>query len=71
VGSSVSLFPIDGDATGVSTTGLRYPLDSDGLAMGRSRGLSNVVTDERARVEVGAGALLVVEVAANEETSGG
>jgi thiamine pyrophosphokinase len=61
----VSLFPIDGDATGVSTTGLRYPLDSDGLAMGRSRGLSNVVVRTSASVRLEAGTLLIVESTAS------
>ncbi len=62
-GSSVTLLPVGGDVTGVSTTGLRYPLHGELLRMGRSRGLSNVVAESGARVEAARGSLLVVETA--------
>jgi len=60
-GAMVSLLPLGGDATGVSTTGLRFPLDGEPLALGRSRGLSNEIVAAPASVSVGAGVLLVVE----------
>lgn len=63
VGSSVTLLPIGGDAAAVSTTGLRYALESYPLAMGRSRGLSNVIVAAPASVRLAAGTLLVVESA--------
>ena len=43
VGDLVTLLPIAGDGVGVTTTGLRWPLEMATLQMGRSRGLSNVV----------------------------
>ena len=60
-GSLVTLLPVRGDAEGVRTTGLRYPLDGDTLAFGRSRGLSNVVTASPATVSLASGVLLVIE----------
>ena len=44
-GDLVTLLPVGGDATGVTTVGLRWPLDGATLALGRSRGLSNEVVD--------------------------
>lgn len=60
-GSLVSLLPVLGDATGVTTTGLAYPLADARLEIGRARGVSNVITDAPASVAVGAGVLLAVE----------
>lgn len=62
-GDLVSLLPI-GDADGVRSRGLRYPLDGERLAAGRSRGLSNEVTDAGASVELGRGTLLAIETPA-------
>jgi thiamine pyrophosphokinase len=70
-GATVTLLPIGGDATGVTTTGLRYPLRGETLRMGRSRGLSNEVERSGARVDVSAGALLVVETDPNDDMTGG
>lgn len=67
-GDLVTLLPIGGDAGGVSATGLRWPLDSATLAMGGSRGLSNVVVAPGASVRLGSGVLLVVETALTGET---
>ena len=61
VGGLVTLLPIGGDAIGVRTTGLRYPLDTETLRFGRSRGLSNVVTEPPASVSLEDGSLLVIE----------
>lgn len=60
-GSLVTLLPIGGEVTGVTTTGLRWPLDGATLQMGRSRGLSNEVLEQGASVRVERGTLLVVE----------
>lgn len=57
----VTLLPIGGDAVGVRTTGLRYPLDGETLSIGRSRGLSNVVVKPPASVSLEGGSLLVIE----------
>ena len=62
VGSTVTLLPVGGDAKGVRTKGLRYPLDDETLHFGRSRGLSNVVTTTPASVSLEQGVLLVMEI---------
>lgn len=63
-GDLVSLFPVGGDATGVTTTGLAYPLADEPLLVGRSRGLSNRRTSDAATITLGSGRLLVVETPA-------
>lgn len=60
-GSFVTLLPIGGEVTGVTTAGLRWALDGATLPMGRSRGLSNEVLEDGASVRVQRGTLLVVE----------
>jgi thiamine pyrophosphokinase len=60
-GRPVTLLPLGGDAIGVTTRGLRYPLKAETLALGSSRGLSNVVDKQPASVRLEVGALLVVE----------
>ncbi len=63
VGAAVSLLPLGGDATGVTTHGLRYPLTGEPLPVGPARGLSNVRDRADARVTVEHGLLLVIESA--------
>jgi thiamine pyrophosphokinase len=63
-GDLVSLFPFGGDATGLTTGGLRYPLRGEALPSGPSRGLSNVRIAEDATLTVGSGRILVVETPA-------
>ena len=65
-GSLVSLLPVGGDAEGVATSGLRYPLRDEPLPMGSTRGLSNVVVAESASVQLRAGTLLVIEIETEE-----
>jgi thiamine pyrophosphokinase len=62
-GDTVSLLPVGGDARGVRTDGLEYPLAGETLTLGRSRGLSNVVVGHPASVALEAGVLLVIETA--------
>jgi thiamine pyrophosphokinase len=64
----VSLLPIGGDADGVTTSGLRYPLHDERLPLGSTRGLSNEVVDEDASVQLRAGMLLVIEPDEEGET---
>ena len=61
VGEGVTLLPVAGDAAGVTTSGLRYPLHDEPLALGRARGLSNVVSSAPASVRLIAGVLLIIE----------
>jgi thiamine pyrophosphokinase len=60
-GDLVTLLPVGGDAAGVTTTGLRFPLRSETLHLGRSRGLSNEVEEVPASVSLDGGTLLVIE----------
>jgi thiamine pyrophosphokinase len=66
-GDLVTLLPIGGDALGVTTSGLRWPLSAARLALGGSRGLSNVVDAAGASVRLTDGVLLVVETASTGE----
>jgi thiamine pyrophosphokinase len=63
-GDLVSLLPVGGDAFGVTTDGLAYPLDDETLRAGRTRGLSNRRTVATAAVQLRGGRLLVVETPA-------
>jgi thiamine pyrophosphokinase len=64
-GDVVSLIPLGGDATGITTEGLLYPLRDEPLLSGPARGISNVMLDGLARVTLERGALLVVHAHAN------
>ena len=57
-GQIVSLLPLKGDAHGVSTEGLDYPLDDETLIFGASRGVSNVLLGQTAMVSLREGMLL-------------
>jgi len=59
-GDTISLLPLGGDAVGIRTEGLEYPLTNDSLQFGASRGVSNVLVARRAKVQVGDGLLLLV-----------
>ena len=67
IGELVTLLPVGGDAVGVTTEGLRWPLDGATLRIGRSRGLSNEVVAAPASVRITNGTLLVVETASGGE----
>ena len=62
-GGIVSLLPLGGDVSGITTVGLRYPLRDEPLLTGPARGLSNVRVEPDATVTVRRGRLLVVETA--------
>jgi thiamine pyrophosphokinase len=61
VGDLVTLLPVAGDAQGVTTIGLRWPLSGATLCFGRSRGLSNEVAAVPASISLMEGAMLVIE----------
>ncbi|MDD6763759.1 MAG: thiamine diphosphokinase [Clostridiales bacterium] len=54
-GKTLSIIPIYGDMTGVSTTGLEWQLNNETLFFAQSRGNSNVVTEDVCTVSVRSG----------------
>jgi thiamine pyrophosphokinase len=60
-GSLVTLIPAGGDACGITTTGLEYPLHGATLRPGTSRGVSNVLLDDPASVGLEQGTLLMIQ----------
>jgi thiamine pyrophosphokinase len=60
-GDTVSLIPFGGDAHGIVTDGLEYPLRDESLRFGPARGVSNVMLAERATVRFQSGLLLCVQ----------
>lgn len=62
-GDTVSLLPL-GDADGVVSDRLRYPLRGEKLRAGAARGVSNVIEESGASVALASGVLLVFEIAA-------
>ena len=63
IGGTVSLLPFAGDARGITTHGLAYPLRDEPLVSGPARGLSNVREAPDASVTLREGRLLVIETA--------
>ncbi len=61
-GDTVSLVPLRGDALGVSTRGLEYPLSDGTLRLGSTLGISNVMTGPEAEVAVREGLVLIVHI---------
>jgi len=61
VGDSVSVFPLDGPATGVTLEGMGYPLTDATLEPGDTLGFHNELVGGEAKVSVEDGTLLVVQ----------
>jgi thiamine pyrophosphokinase len=61
-GDTISLIPLQGDAHGITTTGLEYPLEDGSLQYGASRGVSNVLMEQYATIQLTKGLLLVVQI---------
>ena len=59
-GDTVSLIPLAGRASGISSSGLQYPLRNDALDFGPARGISNVMLRASARIELQSGLLLLL-----------
>ncbi|MDD5370033.1 MAG: thiamine diphosphokinase [Anaerolineaceae bacterium] len=59
-GDVVSLLPLQGDVSGVTTQGLEYPLHGETLYPYKTRGISNVMITGHARVVIASGSLLCV-----------
>jgi len=67
-GDLLSLIPLAGDAVGVVTEGLQYPLRGEVLHFGPARGVSNVFLGDLARLTLQSGQLLLVHTPQDEET---
>jgi thiamine pyrophosphokinase len=65
-GDLLSLLPLGGDALGITTAGLQYPLHDETLFLGQARGMSNVFTGVRAGVTLRHGLLLVIHTVTGE-----
>lgn len=63
-GEVVSLLPTLGDASGVTTTGLRWPLDDARVPAGSAWGVSNEFVEDVASVSIHTGTLLVIRPSA-------
>ena len=59
-GERLSLLAVGGPASGVTTTGLRWPLADDTLEPGSSRGVSNEFTGTEAAISLTSGVLLAI-----------
>jgi thiamine pyrophosphokinase len=65
-GDLLSLFPLSGDAVGISTSNLYYPLYDATLRFGKPRGVSNVLVESPAQVKLQEGMLLIVHTSIGE-----
>ncbi|GAB6179274.1 thiamine diphosphokinase [Desulfotomaculum defluvii] len=57
----VSLLPLTMQVTGINLTGFQYPLENATLVMGHSLGISNVLLEDRGKIEVATGMLLIIK----------
>lgn len=64
-GDTLSLIPLQIDAKGVSTTGLKWELTNDTLIWGATRGVSNEFTSTTAKISLKKGILLVIHTEFN------
>lgn len=60
-GSTVSLLPLSAEVTGITYTGMLYPLDNATLRLGSTRGVSNEVVSYPATVAIKTGIALVIQ----------
>jgi thiamine pyrophosphokinase len=60
IGDTLSLLPFGGEARGIKTTNLAYPLQGESLPFGPARGVSNVFIGEIASISLESGMLLAV-----------
>lgn len=59
-GDTLSLLPMEGCTRGITTQGLKYPLEGETMCPSRSRGVSNVMLEPEVTIEVKAGSLLCI-----------
>jgi len=61
IGSVVSLLPLSAEVTGITYTGLLYPLNKATIALGSTRAVSNEVTSFPATVSIETGIALMIQ----------
>jgi thiamine pyrophosphokinase len=61
-GDTVSLATLGSEAQGITTSMLEYPLHDEDLPLGSTRGISNVLLENKAQVKLRKGILLVVVI---------
>jgi thiamine pyrophosphokinase len=59
-GDLVSLIPLTATVTGVTLTGLSYPLRDQTLRIGTTLGISNFFSESAAQISIKSGTLLVI-----------
>ncbi len=64
VGDTVSALPLSDSVTGITYTGMRYPLLDATLHLGSTRGISNEVAIAPATVAIATGRLLMIQLLA-------
>ncbi|MBI3240838.1 MAG: thiamine diphosphokinase [Chloroflexi bacterium] len=64
-GDTISLIPVGGDASGITTSGLEYPLSGETLNFGSTRGISNVMIEPQVTVALTKGLLICVTIRVN------
>ena len=61
INTTVSLLPLTSTVKGVSTHGLKYPLNDECLSMGYTRSISNISNATLVEVEIESGVLLICQ----------
>ena len=61
-GQTLSIIPINGNAEGITTQGLEYPLKDDTLYFADTRGISNIMTENKCTISLKKGMALVIKV---------
>ncbi|MEW6088896.1 MAG: thiamine diphosphokinase [bacterium] len=61
-GRSLSLIPLSQKVNGIVTKGLKYKLNKETLFMNKSRGISNIITENKAEITFIEGILLVIQI---------
>lgn len=60
-GDTVSALPLSDTVTGITYTGMRYPLTNATLQLGSTRGISNEVAATSATITIATGCLLLIQ----------
>ncbi len=61
-GDILSLVPLGGEAQGITTKKMEYPLYDESLPLGSTRGISNVLLEDEAQISLREGFLLCVVI---------